>query len=51
MAHKEVDHALHAVVGHVFQVGDVEKFPQALGFKGRDLFSHVSQPETRGGWK
>ena len=45
MAHKEVDHALHAVVGHVFQVGDVEKFPQALGLKSLDSFP--SQTESR----
>ena len=31
--HKEVDLALHPVVDLVLRVGDVEKFPQALGFK------------------
>ena len=47
---KEVDLAPHPVVGLVLQVGDAEKFPQALGFEGLDLFSesasrvHVSQP-------
>ena len=30
---KEVDLALHPVVGLVLQVGDAEKFPQALVFK------------------
>ena len=48
--HKRVDLALHPVVGLVPQAGDLEKFPQALGFEGLDLFSesasrvHVSQP-------
>ena len=32
--HKGVDLALHLVVGLVLQVGDTEKFPQALGFEG-----------------
>ena len=32
--HKEVDLALHPVVGLMLQVGDAEKFPLALGFKG-----------------
>ena len=46
--HKEVDLALHPVVGLVLQKGDTEMFPHALGF--RSLFSesasrvHVSQP-------
>ena len=35
--HKEGDLALHPVVGFALQVGDVEKFPQALGFKPPDL--------------
>ena len=36
MDHKEVDLARHPVVGLVFQVGDAEKFPQALRFEGLD---------------
>ena len=36
--HKEVDLALHAVVGLVFQVGDMEKFPHALSFESLDPF-------------
>ena len=36
--HKEVDLASHPVVGLVLQVGDVKKFPQALGFKSLDPF-------------
>ena len=39
---KEVDLALHPVIGLAFQVGDAEKFPQALGFKGLDPFLSVS---------
>ena len=31
---KEVDLAPHPVVSLVLQVGDAEKFPQALGFEG-----------------
>ena len=33
-SHKEVDLAPHPVVSLVLQVGDAEKFPQALGFEG-----------------
>ena len=40
--HKETDLAPHPVVGLVLQVGDVEKFPQALGFESLDPFSKVS---------
>ena len=36
--HKEADLALHPVVGLVLQVGDAEKFPQALGFESQDPF-------------
>ena len=36
--HKEVDLAPHPVVGLVFQVGDTEKFPHALGFESLDPF-------------
>ena len=52
-AHKEVHLDPHTVIGLVLQVGGVQKFPQALGFKGLDLFSesagwvHVSQPWRR----
>ena len=40
--HKEVDFAPHPVIGLVLQVGDVEKFPQALGFENLDLLFRVS---------
>ena len=36
--HKNVDLALHPVVGFVLQVGDAEKFPQALGFESMNRF-------------
>ena len=48
--HKDVGPAPHPVVGLVLQVGDAEKFPQALGFQSLDPFFqsasrvHVSQP-------
>ena len=41
--HKEVDLAPHPVVGLVLQVGDTEKFPQALSFEGLDPFFRVSK--------
>ena len=41
--YKEVDLAPHPVVGVVLQVGDTEKFPQALGYKSLDLFFRVSK--------
>ena len=41
--HKGVDLALHPVVGLVLQVGDAEKFPQALGFKDLHLFLRASK--------
>ena len=41
--HKEVDLALRPVVGLVLQVGDAEKFPQALGFQRLDPFLRVSK--------
>ena len=41
--HKEVDLAPHPVVGLVLQVGDTEKFPQALGYKSLDSFFRVSK--------
>ena len=41
--HKEADHAPHPVVGLVLQAGDVEKFPQALGFESLDPFFFPSQ--------
>ena len=40
--HKEVHFALYPVVCLVFQVGDMEKFPHALGFKSLDPFFSVS---------
>ena len=48
--HKEVNLTLHPVTGLVFQAGDKEKFPHALGFESLDPSSgsasrvHVSQP-------
>ena len=41
--HKDADLALHPVVGLVLQVGDVEKFPQTLGFESWDPFFRVSK--------
>ena len=37
--HKEVDLAPQPVIFLVLQVGDVKKFPQALGFESLDSFS------------
>ena len=34
--HKEVELARHSVAGFALQMGDVEKFPQALGFESLD---------------
>ena len=41
--HKEVDLTPHPVVGLASQVGDAEKFPQALGFEGLDPSFRVSK--------
>ena len=41
--HKEVDLALHPVVGLVLQVGDMEKCPHAPGFESWDPFFRVSK--------
>ena len=44
--HKEIDLALHPVVSLVLQVGDAEKFPQALRFENLNpsfFFSKVSK--------
>ena len=54
--HKEVDLVPHPVVGLVLQVGDAEKFPQALGFKGLDVFFFSHQTGSmfqshRGWWR
>ena len=43
LTHKEVDLAPHPVGGLVLQVGDAEKFPQALGFEGLGPFFRVSK--------
>ena len=43
LAHKDVDLASHPVVGLRLQVGDVEKFPQTLGFRSLDPFFKVSK--------
>ena len=40
---KEVDLALHPVIGFVLQEGDVGKFPYALGFKSLDSFYRVGK--------
>ena len=45
--HKEVDLAPQPVIYLVLQVGDAEKFPQALGFKSLVLFFRVSHR----GWR
>ena len=42
-AHKAVDLAPHPVVALVYQVGNAEKFPRALGFESLDLFLRVSK--------
>ena len=41
--YKDVDLALHPVGGLVLQVGNVEKFPQALGFKSLNPFFSCKQ--------
>ena len=41
--HKDVDLALHPVVGPLLQVGGAEKFPQALGFESLDPFFRGSK--------
>ena len=41
--HKEVDLAPHPVVGLVLQVGDAEKFPQALCLDSLHPFLRVSK--------
>ena len=43
LTHKEVDLALHPVVGLVLQVGDTEKCPHALGLESPDPFFKVSK--------
>ena len=53
---KEVEIARHTVVGLVFQVGDAETFPKALGFESLDPFSHGQQAGSmfhnhRRGWR
>ena len=45
--HKEVDLALHPVVGLVLQVGDMEKCPHAPGFESWDPFFRVSKQAPR----
>ena len=40
---KEVDLVPHPVVGLMFQKGDAEKCPQALGFEGLDPFFRVNK--------
>ena len=44
--HEEVDLVPHPVVGLMLQVGDTEKFPQALGFKSPGPFFRVSNQGT-----
>ena len=47
--HKAVDLAPHPVVGLVFQVGDAEKFPQALGFESLGpMFFFIFQSHQAG---
>ena len=45
-AHKAVDLAPHPVVALVYQVGNAEKFPRALGFESLDPFLRVSKQES-----
>ena len=42
-ARKEVDLGPHPVIGLIFQVGDVERCPQALGLESLDPFFRVSK--------
>ena len=44
---KEVDFAPHSVVGLVLQIGDAEKFPQALGFQSLVLFFFFQSQQIR----
>ena len=44
--YKEVDFAPHQVIGLVLHVGDVEKFPHALGFQSLDPFFRVGKQGT-----
>ena len=41
-ANKEVDLAVHPVIGFVIQVGHAGKFPQALGFESLDPSFRIS---------
>ena len=54
--HKEVDLAPHSVVDLVLQIGDVKKFPQALGLKSLDPFFQSQQAgstfhSNKEGWR
>ena len=46
-AHKEVDLAPQPAVSLVFQVGDAQKFSQALNFESLDAFPRVSKQGPR----
>ena len=53
--HKEVDPALHPVLGLLLEVGDAEKFPLALSFESLDSFLQSQQAGSmfdshREGW-
>ena len=43
--YEEVDLAPHPVVGLALLVGDMEKFPQTLGFESFDPFLRVSKQD------
>ena len=43
LTHKKADTAPHPIVVFMLQAGDVEKFPQALGFDGLDPFLRISK--------
>ena len=43
--HKKIDLTSHPVVGLVFQLGDAEKFPQALGLENLDSFLRFSKQD------
>ena len=45
--HREIDLAPHPVVGFVLKVGDVEKFPTALGFESLDPFFFFQESASR----
>ena len=47
-AHKQVDLTPRPAAGLVLQVGDTEKFPQALGFESLDPFFFFFRASKQG---